>query len=160
MEPIVIEKTLDQQISLFTLLTYFYAGHKEGDKSHSWKYEVGPKTKKITHKYAYESLRRLVEDVWKGKFATAIIYENLTNKQIYTNHKGVITSLPDVLFRYDEHKNSFLDYIEYHDMKTQRRERITVSDEAIKAHTRKNWTHRIKLLERSTWRKIVKEAVA
>ncbi|SRR6266446_4070599 len=156
---IVIEKSLDQQMSLFTALTYFYAGAVGGDKKHSWKFEVGPKSKKLTHRYAYESLITLIEQTWKGRFATAIIYENLTDKQIYTNHKGIVTQTPSVQFRYDDRKNCWLDCIDYYDLKEQQHKTLQFPADVIRAHAVRNWNTRTKLLERSLIRKAVKEAV-
>lgn len=149
MQSNVIYKSLDQQISLFTLLVYFYAGHKEGAKFHSWQYEVGRQSRKLTHRYAYFSLVRLVEETYKGKFAKAIIYENLTDKQIYTNTKGIVAHPVGVNFRYDENKNCFLDNIDYYDYLHSRRDILQFPEDVVRDHAVTNWKLRGKLLDRN-----------
>lgn len=75
-----------QSKSQFTLLVYFRNGYTKGMKFHSFKQE----TRKIggvyvkDHRYAFNRLMYLVEELYHGKYKTAIVYHNPTGTTICT----------------------------------------------------------------------------
>ena len=78
------KNTYEKPQSTFTLLVYFRNGYTQGMKFHSWKQEKRRfNGLEITdHRYALNRLVHLVEEVYKGKYKTAIIYHNPTQSQI------------------------------------------------------------------------------
>lgn len=73
-----------QSKSEFTLLMYFRNGYTRGMKFHSFKQE----NRKIAgeyikdHRYAFNRLMYIVEELHKDKYKTAIIYHNPTGIEV------------------------------------------------------------------------------
>lgn len=82
-----------REISTFTLRVYFRNSvNKKGHSFHSWKQE-----KRKIHgaevtdqRYAFNRLTWLVEELYSGKYKTAIIYHNTTGEALIQWNYGTI----------------------------------------------------------------------
>lgn len=96
-----------QNRSYFTLLIYFRDGYTKGMKFHSWKQERRRHNGvEITdHRYALNRLVWLIEEKFKDKYKTAIIYHNESGDEIMRYAYGMVKSKELFEWVYDTEGN-------------------------------------------------------
>lgn len=93
-----------QQKSKFTLLVYYRNGYASGMKYHSWKQERRKWNGfEITdQRYAFNRLTHIIDDLHKGKYKTAILYDNESGREIIRWAYGMMKSCESFQWEYEQ----------------------------------------------------------